>query len=129
MTGTSIELFASSIRLHQGGKIQAGKRTMDADQEGWQLMAFHAKTDADVHADHWKVHPEAEEIVSCLIGKIRLYLRPERAGQEEEEIRLLAGTAAIVPRGRWHRIELDIPSNIMVVTLPRGSRLEKRTEA
>jgi hypothetical protein len=39
----------------------------------------------------------------------------------------MAGTAAIVPRGRWHRIELDIPSNIMAVTLPRGSRLEKRT--
>ncbi|MEV0151953.1 hypothetical protein AB0H64_44090, partial [Nonomuraea sp. NPDC050733] len=28
-------------------------------------MAFHAKTDADVHADRWEVHPAAEEIVSC----------------------------------------------------------------
>ncbi|WP_307845136.1 cupin domain-containing protein [Planomonospora sp. ID67723] len=102
---------------------------MDADRDGWQLRAFHAKTDADVHADHWEVHPEAEEVVSCLIGKMRLYLRPERPGQEEEEIRLTAGTAAIVPRGRWHRIELDIPSTIMAVTLPRGSRLEKRAEA
>ncbi|MGN9843288.1 cupin [Nonomuraea sp. H19] len=129
MTVTPIDLFASFLRLHQGGEIHAGKRAMDSDQDGWQLMAFHAKTDADVHADHWEVHPEAEEVVSCLIGKIRLYLRPERPGQEEEEIRLVAGTAAIVPRGRWHRIELDIPSNIMAVTLPRGSRLEKRTEA
>ncbi|WP_239114977.1 cupin domain-containing protein [Planotetraspora kaengkrachanensis] len=102
---------------------------MDSDQDGWQLTAFYARTDADVHADHWEVHPEAEEIVSCLIGKIRLYLRPEQPGQQEEEIRLTAGTAAIVPRGRWHRIKLDIPSNIMAVTLPRGSRLEKRTEA
>ncbi|MET7335778.1 cupin [Nonomuraea sp. NPDC005650] len=129
MTLTPIDLFASSIRLHQGGRIHTGNRTTDADQDGWQLTAFHAKTDADVHAGHWEVHPEAEEIVSCLIGKIRLYLRPERPGQQEEEIRLVAGTAAIVPRGRWHRIELDIPSNIMAVTLPRGSRLEKRTEA
>ncbi|HUR01969.1 MAG TPA: cupin [Nonomuraea sp.] len=128
MTVTSIELFASSIHLHQGGKVHAERRTTDSDQDGWQLRAFHAKTDADVHADHWEVHPEAEEVVSCIIGKIRLYLRPERAGQEEEEIRLVAGTAAIVPRGRWHRIALDIPSNIMVVTLPRGSRLEKRSE-
>ncbi|RVX43830.1 hypothetical protein EDD27_6532 [Nonomuraea polychroma] len=129
MTVTPIDLFASSIRLHQGGRIHAGKRTGDTDQDGWQLTAFHAKTDADVHAGHWEVHPDAEEIVSCLIGKIRLYLRPEHPGQEEEEIRLVAGTAAIVPRGRWHRIELDIPSNIMAVTLPRGSRLEKRAEA
>lgn len=63
------------------------------------------------------------------VGTIRLYLRPERPGQTEEEIRLVAGTAAIVPRGRWQRIELATPSNIMVVTLPRGSRLEKRSEA
>jgi mannose-6-phosphate isomerase-like protein (cupin superfamily) len=129
MTVTPIDLFASFIRLHQGGRIHAGTRPMDGDQDGWQVTAFHAKTDADVHAGHWEVHPEAEEVLSCLIGKIRLYLRPERPGQEEEEIRLLAGTAAIVPRGRWHRIELDIPSNIMAVTLPRGSRLEKRTGA
>ncbi|MFD1936607.1 MULTISPECIES: cupin [Nonomuraea] len=128
MTVTPIDLFASAIHLHQGGQIHAGKRTTDFDQDGWRLLAFHAKTGADVHADHWEVHPEAEEIVSCLIGKMRLYLRPERPGGEEEEIRLMAGTAAIVPRGRWHRIQLDIPSNIMVVTLPRGSRLEKRTE-
>ncbi|GAA1312686.1 hypothetical protein Psi02_73870 [Planotetraspora silvatica] len=129
MTVTPIDLFASSIHLHQGGKIHAEKRTRDSDEDGWQLMAFHAKTAADVHADHWEVHPEAEEIVSCLMGKISLYLRPELPGQEEEEIRLWAGTAAIVPRGRWHRIVLDIPSNIMAVTLPRGSRLEKRTDA
>ncbi|MEV0236442.1 cupin [Nonomuraea sp. NPDC050786] len=129
MTVTPLDLFASSFRLHQGGEIHAGKRATGSDQDGWQVRAFHAKTDADVHADHWEVHPEAEEVVSCIIGKIRLYLRPERPGQEEEEIRLTAGTAAVVPRGRWHRIELDIPSNIMAVTLPRGSRLEKRTEA
>ncbi|WP_371786224.1 cupin [Streptosporangium subroseum] len=129
MTVTPIDLLASSIHLHQGGEIHAVRRTDDAGQDGWQLTAFHAKTGADVHADHWEVHPEAEEVVSCLIGKIRLYLRPERPGQEEEEIRLMAGTAVIVPRGRWHRIELDIPSNIMAVTLPRGSRLEKRAGA
>ncbi|MFC4015219.1 cupin [Nonomuraea purpurea] len=128
MAVTPIDLFASSIHLHQGGEIRAGKRTTNSDQDGWRLTAFHAKTDADVHGGHWEVHPEAEEIVSCLIGKIRLYLRPERPGQEEEEIRLVAGTAAIVPRGRWHRIELDIPSNIMAVTLPRGSCLEERAE-
>ena len=129
MTVTPIDLFASSIHLRQGGKIHAGKPVFDPERDGWQLMTFHAKTGADVHADRWEVHPEAEEIVSCLIGTIRLYLRPERPGQAEEKIRLTAGTAAIVPRGRWHRIELATPSNIMTVTLPRGSRLEKRSEA
>ncbi|GAA2886213.1 hypothetical protein GCM10020220_090520 [Nonomuraea rubra] len=77
-----------------------------------------------MRADHWQVNPDAEEIVSCVIGKIRLYLRPEEPGRREEEIRLTAGTAAIVPRGRWHRIQLDIPSTVMTITPPGGARLE-----
>ncbi|GAA3646373.1 hypothetical protein GCM10022224_006430 [Nonomuraea antimicrobica] len=128
MTVTPFDLYASAIHLHQGGTIHAGTGPAGSGHEGWRLTAFYAKTGADVHAGHWAVHPEAEEIVSCLVGKFRLYLRPERPGQEEEEIRLGAGTAAIVPRGRWHRIELDIPSDIMAVTLPHGSRWERRTE-
>ncbi|NUS03487.1 MAG: cupin domain-containing protein [Nonomuraea sp.] len=127
MTVTPFELFASSIHLDQGGGIHAGKRATEPGEDGWRLTAFHARTDADVHADHWEVHPEAEEIVSCLIGKIRLHLRPQGPG-DEEEIRLTAGRAAIVPRGRWHRIRLDIPSVVLAVTLPRGSRLEPHTE-
>ncbi|MFI6900396.1 cupin [Nonomuraea sp. NPDC050394] len=122
MTITPIDLFASPLHLHQDGQVKAGT----PGEDGWRLTTLHAKTGADVHADHWEIHPEAEELVSCLVGKIRLYLRPERPGLREEEVRLIAGTAAVVPRGRWHRIELDIPSNIMAVTLPRGSRLEKR---
>jgi mannose-6-phosphate isomerase-like protein (cupin superfamily) len=126
MTVTPIDLFSCFLHLHPGGEIQAEPRAFDPERGGWRLTAFHAKTDADVHADHWEVHPEAEEVVSCLIGKIRLYLRPDEPGQREEEIRLTAGTAAIVPRGRWHRMELDTPSTILAVTLPHGSRLEKR---
>ncbi|WP_219602232.1 cupin [Nonomuraea indica] len=129
MTITPIDLFTSLLHLHQGGGIHAGRRSTDSEQDGWQVSAFHAKTGADVHADHWQVHPEGEKVVCCLIGKFRLFLRPERPGQEEEEIRLTAGTAVIVPRGRWHRIALDIPSTVMAVALPRGGRLEKRTEA
>lgn len=42
-------------------------------------------------------------------------------------VRLSAGTAVIVPRGRWHRLELNAPSDLMSVTLRHGTRLEKRT--
>jgi hypothetical protein len=128
MTVTPIELFASGIHLHGDGRIHAGARLVDAGRDGWHLKAFHAKTGADVHADHWQVNTEAEQIVSCVIGKIRLYLRPERPGRqgEETEIRLTAGTAAIVPRGRWHRIQLDIPSTVMTITPPSGGRSERR---
>lgn len=122
-----IDLQTSSFRLHRGGEVHVERRTAGSGRDGWRLAAFHAKTDADVGADHWEVHPEAETVVSCLIGKMRLYLRPERPGRPEEEIGLTAGTAVVVPRGRWHRIELDTPSSILTMTWPQGGRRERRT--
>ncbi|GAA1988865.1 hypothetical protein GCM10009799_13210 [Nocardiopsis rhodophaea] len=130
MPMTPIDLFTSAIHLHQDGQVNAEQQTMGSERErgSWLLTAVHAETDADVHGDHWEVHPDADEFVSCLSGAIRLILRPEQLG-DEEEVKLTAGTAAIVPSGRWHRIALDAPGDIMAVTLPRGSRLEKRTDA
>jgi mannose-6-phosphate isomerase-like protein (cupin superfamily) len=64
-----------------------------------------------------------------LTGAIRLYSRAEQPGAEEVEIKLAAGTAVIVPRGQPHRIELDVPSDIMTVTVTRGSSLEARSKA
>ncbi|MFD9634855.1 cupin domain-containing protein [Streptomyces violascens] len=134
MTGTDtmppIDLFTSFIHLGDGGQVHPEPQVFkDSGRDGWHLMTFHVETDADVHADHWEVHPEAEELVTCLTGGIRLYFRPERQGEQEEETKLTPGAAVIVPRGRWHRIELDAPSDIMSVTVRRGSRLERRGEA
>ncbi|MGW1072095.1 cupin [Streptomyces sp. NPDC002537] len=129
MTATPIDLFASFIRFQQDGQVHAEPQTFDLSRDGWQLMSFHVETDANVHAGHWEIHPDADEVVSCLTGGIRLSFRPEQPGEGEEEIKLTAGTAVIVPRGRWHRIALDAPSDILSVTMPRGSRLEERTEA
>ncbi|WP_330477445.1 cupin [Streptomyces platensis] len=126
MTVTPIDLFSSFIHLDDR-RVRAEPPSFDAERDGWQLMTFHVETDTDLHADHWEVHPDAEELVSCLTGGIRLVLHPEQPGHEEEEIALTPGTAAIVPRGRWHRLALDAPGDIMSVTLPRGSRLEKRS--
>ena len=40
---------------------------MDPERGGWQLNAFYVETAADVHADHWEVHPDADEVVSCRV--------------------------------------------------------------
>lgn len=128
MTAAPIDLFSSFIHLDQSGEVSAARPVFDSERDGWQLMTFHVETDADVHGDHWEIHTEADELVSCLAGGVRLCCRPERPGEKEEEVTLAAGTAVIVPRGRWHRIALDGPSDIMSVTLPRGSRLQSRTE-
>ncbi|MFF2777525.1 cupin [Streptomyces sp. NPDC058052] len=130
MTVERIGLFGSLVHLQADGQVSTEQPSADTELErdGWLLMVAHARTDADVHGDHWEIHEEADEFVSCLTGGIRIVLRPERPGDEEEVIELTAGSAAVVPRGRWHRLALDAPSDLLAVTLPRGTREEKWTE-
>ncbi|KJY41674.1 cupin [Streptomyces sp. NRRL B-1568] len=129
MTTTTVDLFASALHIHPDGDVRVAERRMTSSDSGaWQIATFHVETDADVHADHWEMHPEAEEAVCCLTGGVRLYFRPTKPGGAEDMVQLQAGTAVVVPRGRWHRLELDAPSDLMSITLRHGTRLEKRTD-
>ncbi|MCZ9345000.1 cupin domain-containing protein [Streptomyces sp. TRM76130] len=129
MKTTTVDLFASALQFHPDGDVRAVARQMTSSSSGaWQIAAFHVETDADVHADHWEMHPAAEEAVCCLTGGVRLYFRPDAPGGTEDMVRLGAGAAVIVPRGRWHRLELEAPSDLLSVTLRHGTRLERRTE-
>ncbi|MFE2925212.1 cupin [Streptomyces goshikiensis] len=128
MTTPVIDLFASALQFRPDGDVRVAERRMTSSDSGaWQIATFHVETDAEVHADHWEMHPEAEEAVCCLTGGVRLYFRPTTPGGAEDMVRLSAGTAVIVPRGRWHRLELDAPSDLMSITLRHGTRLERRT--
>lgn len=125
MSPTALDMFSRAIRFDTDGVVRDDDLRMTEDLPGgWQLATFHAETNEDMHADHWEIHPAADELVCCLSGAMRMYLRPLRPGDEEEAIVLTAGTCFIVPRGRAHRLELDEPTNLMSVTLPHGSRLE-----
>ncbi|MFF2193537.1 cupin domain-containing protein [Streptomyces sp. NPDC058157] len=128
-TTTTTDLFASALHFHPDGEVRAaGRRMADGDPGAWQFAAFHVETDADVHADHWEMHPHADEAVCCLTGGARLHFRPATPGDDTgDPVRLRPGTAAIVPRGRWHRLELDGPTDLVSITLRNGTRLEKRT--
>ncbi|MGV4984762.1 cupin [Streptomyces sp. NRAIS4] len=129
MTVTTVDLFSSMLDFRPDGGVLSGARRMaEGDPGSWQVAAFHVETDADVHAEHWEVHPAGEEAVCCLAGGVRLYFRPVVEGGAEVMVRLGPGTAVIVPRGRWHRLELDAPSDLMSISPRRGSRLEKRTD-
>ena len=119
----TIDLFARGIRLLPDGEVFDEQRRMTGDMDGWTLAAFQVATDADVHGDYWEMHPGGDELVTVLSGAIRLFLRGE---PDTHPVRVEAGEAFIVPRGHWHRIELDEPSRLMSLTLRRGTELEKR---
>lgn len=128
MTTPVIDLFASALQFRPDGDVRVAERRMTSSDSGaWQIATFHVETHAEVHADHWEMHPEAEEAVCCLTGGVCLYFRPTTPGGAEDMVQLSAGTAVVVPRGRWHRLELNAPSDLMSITLRHGTRLERRT--
>nr|WP_090279431.1 cupin domain-containing protein [Mycolicibacterium komanii]CRL75342.1 Cupin domain protein [Mycolicibacterium komanii] len=122
MTTHPIDMYSAAVSLLPDGRVQETPRRFDVEQRGWFVMAAHAETDADVHADHWEVHPEAEELVVCLRGAVRITIRAEDS-EAEDEIAVPSGAALIVPRGHWHRIQLDEPSDLMSVTVLEGTHL------
>jgi mannose-6-phosphate isomerase-like protein (cupin superfamily) len=125
--GAIVNVFTQDLRFESPGTIRADQRRM-ADGDGeWRLAIFTVETADDVHADHWEKHPLADEAVCCLYGAIRLYLRAEQPDAPDDLVRLLPGRAVIVPRGRWHRFEFDDPTDLLAVTVRRGTQLEKRT--
>ncbi|MFJ3231948.1 cupin [Streptomyces sp. NPDC086787] len=129
MTTTPIDLFVSALQFRPDGDVRAAERQMTSSDSGaWQVTTFRVETDVVVHADHWEMHPEAEEAVCCLTGGVRIHFRATTPGGAEDMVQLQAGTAVIVPRGRWHRLELNAPSDLMSITLRQGTRLEKRAD-
>lgn len=126
MTLAPIDMQNRTIHIHPDGALRDEDKRTPAAPSSRQLATFHAETDQDVHADHWELHPSAEELVCCLAGAMRLMLRPEQPDAPEETVRLTAGTSFVVPRGRWHRIELDEPTDLLSLTLRHGTRLEPR---
>jgi len=134
---TPVDLFASAIRLYDDGTVRGEERRMTGDLDGWTVATFHVETDEDVHADHWEMHPGADEAVCVLAGGARLILRADadadadadaEAEAPERTVALGPGQAVIVPRGHWHRVELAAPSDLMSITLRGGTRLEKRRD-
>ncbi|MFE3060227.1 cupin [Nocardia sp. NPDC059239] len=121
-----INLFDRGVRLLADGRLLTEQRRMQGDMDGWTVATFHVETDADVHGDLWEMHPAGDELVSVLTGSVRMYLRPETIGATEDLVRLTAGHAYVVPRGRWHRLELDEPSDLMSIGPRRGTQLEHR---
>ena len=123
-SSTIVDLFTQHLRFDSQGTIRADERRMAGNDADWRLAVFHVETDADVHADHWERHPGADEAVCCLHGAIRLHVRAALPGPPDEIVQLLPGQAVIVPRDRWHRLELDEPSDLLVVTARRGTQHE-----
>jgi mannose-6-phosphate isomerase-like protein (cupin superfamily) len=123
---TTVDLFTQHLRFDASGSIRIDERRMaGADDVDWRLAVFRVATREEVHADYWEMHPGADEAVCCLRGAIRVYLRATEPDTPDDLVEMLPGRAVIVPRGRWHRFELDEPTELLAVTVRCGTELEE----
>lgn len=66
----------------------------------------------------WERHPAGDELVVLVEG--RMTLVQERDGAEVR-IPMVAGTAAINPKGVWHTADVDEPARVLYVTPGLGT--------
>jgi mannose-6-phosphate isomerase-like protein (cupin superfamily) len=95
-----IDLFSAALHLGSDGQLRTGPPQF-AEGDHWQVACFRVATDAEVHADHWEVHPAGEEAVCCVSGAFRVHLRAAGPDGADSVVRLRAGEAILVRRGVW----------------------------
>jgi mannose-6-phosphate isomerase-like protein (cupin superfamily) len=78
--------------------------------EGFTVGAPRMTRDAP-HAG--EMHPDGDELLFLISGRIRVALE-EPAGERIVELR--PGESLVVPRGTWHRVMLQEPSQLLHIT-------------
>ena len=66
-----------------------------------------------------EMHPDADELLYLLSGRIRLSLE---LADGDREIGVVAGQAVVVPRGTWHQIHVDEPGQLLNITPGPGGQ-------
>jgi mannose-6-phosphate isomerase-like protein (cupin superfamily) len=65
-----------------------------------------------------ELHPDADELLIVVSGRITVLLE-EPEGERRAEV--LPGQGFVVPRGVWHRVLIDEPTQLIAMTPgPRG---------
>ncbi len=87
--------------------------------ENWLITEFYFDEDWK----SWEMHPNGEEIVYLLSGSLDLILEKD---SDQKTIELRSKGLVIVPRGTWHTAKVFEPSNVLVITLGKETRCDRR---
>lgn len=120
----SLDLFRTVIQLRDGGGAEPSARPGVADPGLWTVAAIHADGDRALHSDVWERHPTGQEVLCALSGAFHVHLRDHGDGREPAAT-LRPGEAFIVPAGRWHRLTVAEPGDLLAIT-PRAETQHER---
>ena len=91
-----------------------------ADGAEGRLVSLHR---FDAPWDSWEMHPEGEELVLCLRGRIVLI---QELDGKPSPIALAENQAAINPAGVWHTADVDREAQALFITAGKGTQIRPR---
>ena len=59
-----------------------------------------------------EMHPDGDEVLYLIDGRVRVTIETDPV----QELEMLPGDGAIVPKGIWHRVDILEPSQIVYLT-------------
>lgn len=127
------DLTETYLHLDGDGRAPA----VEAGEAFWMQLMTGAFTDPKVEAiaaggwlvsrfvhggdwPHWEMHPEGDEVLTCLEGALTFVL--EHPGGAHEEVRLTAGRTLVMPAGVWHRGLGRGPATVLAITAGKGTQ-------
>jgi oxalate decarboxylase/phosphoglucose isomerase-like protein (cupin superfamily) len=114
------ELHGAAIQLRDGGGADANAFPGLTDPGLWTVAVLQVESGRSVHSHVWERHPAGSEVLGALSGAIEVYLRDHGEGSAPV-VTLTAGQAFIVPPGRWHRLGVHEPGDLLVITPRSGT--------
>lgn len=88
----------------------------DGDGREGRLVSMHRFTES---WDSWEMHPEGDEVVICISGKMTLI--QEMTDGSTGSVTIGAGEYAINPPGCWHTADIDGEATALFITAGLGT--------
>lgn len=115
LIGLHVENFKTTIEsIHDKGRSQAD----------WIIGLKEFVNTHALHGDYWEKHPKGDETLLLLSGRIQLSYCDAQF-QNIQSVVLQAGEAIVVTQNTWHRLEVEVPGQLMFFTPAQGSKIEK----
>ncbi|MGO9873454.1 MAG: cupin domain-containing protein [Acidimicrobiia bacterium] len=95
-------------------------QTQSGDGLEGRLVSMHT---FDAPRTTWEMHPNGDELVLCVEGRITLHQEVEGAGRK---VTLQAGEAAINPPGAWHTADVEGRATAVFITAVTGTQIRDR---
>lgn len=122
----AIEMTANYVQLAPDGSSQVlrVRRGPHPNLPGFVVGAPTLTRDAPHGGE---LHPDGDELLLILSGRVQVIL--SEGEDDEESVEVRGGQSFIVPRGMWHRVRVLEPASIVHITPGPKSRHRRSVQA